>query len=263
MKRILSFAALFIAASFFQAAGQTATDPNEGSILEYDSTNQIYRFKWWGRAGSTYFIQHSDNLMEPWQWVPVVEPGNDSIKEWGFTTTGTKFFARLKYWTGTTTDPEGDDFDQDGVPNLYEVQHGNNPFAIEDSDADGLPDGWLAVHANTFAIYPPTRLTASLSRSQTAPGKLYLNNDTDVAVNYSVSVSGNSGPSYSVQNSLTGTAVYDWQDISTTGTKLNAISNAWSGYETVNIGFSFPFYGQNYSQVAVGVNGLLTFATPT
>lgn len=140
MKRILSFAALFVAASFFQAAGQTPTDPNEGSILEYDGTNQIYRFKWWGRAGSTYFIQHSDNLMEAWQWVPIVEPGNDSIKEWGFTTTGDKFFVRLKYWTSPTSDPEGDDFDQDGVSNLLEVQLGNNPLGTDDSDGDGLGD---------------------------------------------------------------------------------------------------------------------------
>jgi hypothetical protein len=128
MKRKLSFAALFIAASLFQATAQTPTDPNEGSVLEYDGTNQIYRFKWWGRTGSTYFIQHSENLMEPWQWVPVVEPGNDSIKEWGFTTTEAKFFARLKYWTGTTTgNPEEGDFDGDGISNLAEVQQGSDP----------------------------------------------------------------------------------------------------------------------------------------
>lgn len=244
------------------AFAQTSTDQNEGTRLEYDATNAIWRFKWWGKSGRTYFIQHSEDL-RLWNWVPVVEPGDDSIKEWGFTTTGTKFFARLQYSTAGTTNAEGDDFDFDGVPNLYEVQHGNNPFAIEDSDGDGLPDGWLAFHANTFAIYPPSRLTASLSRNQTAPGKIYLNNDTDLAVNYSVAVSGNSGPSYSAQDSVGGSVVYDWQDIAATGTRLNAISNAWSGHETVNIVFSFPFYGQNYSQVAVSVNGLLTFSTPT
>ena len=172
---------------------QTANDINEGTKIEYDVANSIMRLKWWARSGRTYFIQHSDDLRNPWQWVPSVESGNDSIKEWGFTFTGSMVFLRLKYTDQPTTDPEGDDFDLDGVPNLYEIQHGNNPFAIEDSDLDGLPDGWLAFQAGTFAIYPPARLTASLSRNQTALGKIYLNNDTAAEVNYSVAVSANSG----------------------------------------------------------------------
>jgi hypothetical protein len=262
MRRCLSFAALFIAASLFQATAQTPTDPNEGSVLEYDGTNQIYRFKWWGRSGSTYFIQHSENLMEPWQWVPVVEPGNDSIKEWGFTTTGTKFFARLKYWTGSTTDPEGDDFDQDGVPNLYEVQHGNNPFAIEDSDADGLPDGWLAVHSGKFAIYPPSQLAAAIPRNQTANSTLLLHNDTATPVNYSVALTNQFALHYGFEDSVTGDAVYAWEDISTTGTLLDSVSSADDSFEQVALSnFAFPFYGVNYTSVFVTSNGLLAFGS--
>jgi len=146
------------------------------------------------------------------------------------------------------------------VPNLYEVQHGNNPFAIEDSDADGLPDGWLAVHANTFAIYPPSRLTVSLSRNQTAPGKIFLNNDTATAVNYSVAVSANTGPSYSFQDSVTGSTVYSWEDISTTGTLLPTISGADDLTAAITLsGFVFPFYGQTFSAVSVSSNGCLMF----
>lgn len=236
---------------------QTPDDINEGTKIEDDAANSILRFKWWARSGRTYFIQHSDDLRNPWQWVPVLESGNDAIKEWGFTFTGSMLFLRLQYTDQATLDPDGDDFDLDGVPNLYEVQHGNNPLVIEDSDLDGLPDGWLDVHAGTFAMFPPSRLTTSLSRNQTAPGKIYLNNDTATAVNYTVAVHGNTGSSYAV----TGNATTQWEDISTTGTKLNTISNAWSGYEKVNLGFAFPFYGKNYSQVSVGVNGLLTFGT--
>ncbi len=120
---------------------QTPDDLNEGMRLEYDSVNSIWRFKWWGRSGRTYFIQHSDNLLEPWQWVPIVESGDDSIKEWGFTTTSDMFFWRLKYTDQATTDPEGDDFDGDGVSNLDEVQQGLSPFNV-DSDGDGMPDGY-------------------------------------------------------------------------------------------------------------------------
>jgi hypothetical protein len=139
MKAFLA-ALVFSQVLIFGAFAQTPDDLNEGTTLEYDSVNSIWRFKWWGRSGNTYFIQHSDDL-QTWSWVPIVEPGDDSIKEWGFTSTSDKFFWRLKYWTGATTDPEGDDFDGDGVSNLDEVQQGLSPFD-PDSDKDGMPDGY-------------------------------------------------------------------------------------------------------------------------
>jgi hypothetical protein len=130
----------FLQALVFGVLAQTPDDLNEGTQLEYDSENSIWRFKWWGRTGNTYFLQHSEDL-QTWSWVPVVEPGDDSIKEWGITTTADKFFWRLKFWTGPTSDPEGDDFDGDGLTNLWEVQNGLNPLKA-DSDGDGMPDGW-------------------------------------------------------------------------------------------------------------------------
>lgn len=132
----------FVASSLF---AQTADDPNEGSKLEYDATNQIWRFKWWGREGHTYAIQHSEDLIL-WNWVPLIESGDDSIKEWGLTTTGDRFFMRLRYIDTPTTEPENDDFDGDGVSNLAEVMQGTNPFAWEDTDNDGLPDDWEIHH---------------------------------------------------------------------------------------------------------------------
>jgi hypothetical protein len=133
----------FIAAAGVIGAGflfaQTADEANEGSKLEFDTTNQIWRFKWWGKAGRTYFIQHSEDLVL-WNWVPVVESGNDSVKEWGLTTTSDKFFMRLRHTDVPTTDPENDDFDSDGVPNLAEVMQGTNPFSWGDTDNDALPD---------------------------------------------------------------------------------------------------------------------------
>lgn len=121
------------------AWGQTASDHNEGSRLSYDSTNEIWRLKWWGKPGRTYFIQHSENLMEPWLWMPVIESGDDSIREWGFTTTGDKFFVRLRYTDIQTSDPENDDFDGDGVSNMQELLFGTDPFNA-DTDGDGLSD---------------------------------------------------------------------------------------------------------------------------
>lgn len=148
-KLLLPFIAIagVIGAGFLFA--QTAEEPNEGSKLEFDTTNQIWRFKWWGKAGRTYFVQHSEDLVL-WNWVPVVESGNDSVKEWGLTTTSDKFFMRLRHTDVPTTDPENDDFDSDGVPNLAEVMQGTNPFGWEDTDdngqGDGLPDDWEIHH---------------------------------------------------------------------------------------------------------------------
>ncbi len=119
--------------------GQTPTDLNEGSKVEWDATNEIWRLKWWGQSGHTYFIQHSEDPREPWQWFPVIESGNDSVREWGFTTSGDRFFVRLRHTDIATSDPENDDFDGDGLSNMQELLLGTDPFNA-DTDGDDLSD---------------------------------------------------------------------------------------------------------------------------
>jgi hypothetical protein len=124
--------------------GQSASDLNEGARVQHDTANAVWRLKWWGQSGRTYFIQHSPDLKAPWEWVPIVEPGNDALKEWGFTTSADRFFVRLRYSDIPTSDPAGADFDLDGVPNLWELQHGLDPLTVDsttDADQDGL-DAW-------------------------------------------------------------------------------------------------------------------------
>jgi len=126
----LALAALcfqLMVAGFGLASAQTASDQNAGSVIEVDSQNQIYRFKWWAKLGHTYFLQHSEDLVV-WNWVPVVEVGQDAIKEYGFTSTGSKFFVRLKITDARIADPSSDDFDGDGLSNLFEVQWGSDPL---------------------------------------------------------------------------------------------------------------------------------------
>ena len=122
---------------------QTATDPNAGSRLEWDASQSIWRFKWWGKSGFTYFIQHSEDL-RTWTWVPRVESGTDAVKEWSFSSTADKLFVRLRYTDEFVIDPESADFDHDGVSNLAEVQQGTDPFLADhpnlDSDGDGIND---------------------------------------------------------------------------------------------------------------------------
>ena len=132
---------LLLPAFILGVSAQTGSDPNEGSKLEYDSANSIWRFKWWGREGRTYFIQYSEDLGEPWQWLPLIETGGDSIIELGVTTTADRFFLRLKCSDIATSDPEGSDFDGDTISNIDEILQGLSPFS-PDSDGDGMPDGY-------------------------------------------------------------------------------------------------------------------------
>ncbi len=138
-RRVLLGSLMLTLASLGILPAQTAADDNDGAQLTFDLTNSIHRFSWWGATGRTYFLQHSDNLTE-WSWVPVIEPGDDSVKEWGFTSTGDRFFLRLQHTDIVTTDPDGDDFDGDGVTNLAEVMQDTSPFSNLDADGDGLSD---------------------------------------------------------------------------------------------------------------------------
>lgn len=54
---------------------------------------------------------------------------------------------------------------------------------------------------------------------------------------------------------------YNWFDISTVGTSLNCGDDSIN--ESIPIGFSFPFYGNNYSTLNVISNGYLSFTSTT
>ena len=135
---------------------QTATDLNEGSQLTHDSVNDTWKFSWWGRSGITYFMQQSDDLMS-WQYIPVIEPGQNGVVEWNFATSADKLFMRLKHTDKATVNPFDDDFDGDGISNINELTAPSelnlDPFdpdsndngildGFEDIDDDTLPDWW-------------------------------------------------------------------------------------------------------------------------
>jgi subtilisin family serine protease len=56
-----------------------------------------------------------------------------------------------------------------------------------------------------------------------------------------------------------GGPTYNWVDISGVGTVPGAADDA--NYGPFNLGFSFPFYGQNYSQVRICTNGWVSFTS--
>lgn len=49
-----------------------------------------------------------------------------------------------------------------------------------------------------------------------------------------------------------------WTDISSTGTLLKQYKDELS--DPINIGFSFKFYGNKFSEVTIASNGILTFS---
>ncbi|MDB6078811.1 MAG: hypothetical protein JWO82_2558, partial [Akkermansiaceae bacterium] len=130
-----------------------------------------------------------------------------------------------------------------------------------DSNGNGVPDDWELAHPGILSVWPPA-LNQTLLPYNTAPGSFLLNNDTSSAVTYTATLSNNTVPLYSALDSITGGVTYAWDEISATGTLLATISNADDESEPVAItGFTFPFYGANYSQVYVSSNGLLSFVS--
>lgn len=132
---------------------QGPSDPNEGSRVEWDNTNEIWRFSWWGRSGQTYFIQHSDDLAS-WTYVPIIEPGNNAIRQWGFTSDSDKFFVRLKHTGIPTNDPFLGDFDGDRINNYDELYHGTDPLSWGDTDSNLLPDDWEQFYFGQVGVNP-------------------------------------------------------------------------------------------------------------
>jgi hypothetical protein len=146
MKRfdfVRSFVALLAAFGIVRdASAQTAADPNEGSRLTLDIATGGYDFSWWGKAGRTYFIQHTDDLLTPWNYLFLIESGADDVLSWGFYSEAERFFLRLRYSDIPTTDPYNADFDGDKISNFDELWLGSDPLANEDTDSDGIPDAW-------------------------------------------------------------------------------------------------------------------------
>ena len=128
-----------MAAISFSALAQTATDRNEGTRVEQDTANQMWRLKWWSREGRTYLLQHSEDL-SLWTWMDVIVTGNDSVRDVGFHTNADKFFMRLVHTDQPSADPANEDWDGDGVSNFEELHNQTDPFSNKDTDGDGVSD---------------------------------------------------------------------------------------------------------------------------
>lgn len=144
MNRLL-FILLWLVGIGCGALAQTSTGPNEGSWLSRNPATGIYTIFWWGSTGNTYFIQHSEDLIN-WIYFPEIKTGANAILGENFQTNADRFFVRLRSSNIPTTDPYNADFDGDGVGNYAELLQGSDPLFAPDTDDDGMPDWWELAH---------------------------------------------------------------------------------------------------------------------
>ena len=245
--------------------GQAGTNPNEATRLEYDEYNNTWSFTWWGHVGNTYFIQQSDDLLS-WQYMPFIIEGENKVAEWQFSNDQNTTFVRLKYTDMPTSDPRNDDFDSDDINNWSELLQQSDPLATDDQNSNGIADDWELFWNDQFAVFPRT-VSATLTHRDSTIQQLYLNNPVSPDTNFTVTLSNNLAGTqivYDYEDNLTGGAIYNWTEISTTGTLLADISETDNAAQEVVLNnFTFPFYGTSYDQVYVASNGLLTFDSPS
>jgi len=119
---------------------QTAADWNEGLQVSAGAQAGEYSVSWWGKAGRTYFIQQSFDMMT-WTYAPVVMSGEDDVCGLNIACGEFRQFWRLRHTDQTYTGTAGEaDFDDDGLTNADELVAGTDPFNL-DSDGDGFYDG--------------------------------------------------------------------------------------------------------------------------
>jgi hypothetical protein len=129
----------------FTAVSPLLADEHDLEVITVGSDKFL---RWHGQADRTYFIQVSDpnDHLRKWTWAPIIETGNDEEISYEVDGTADKGFFRLWFSDQFTNDPDGDDFDYDGLSNWDEVNiHQTNPLKW-DSDEDGLPDWWEIEH---------------------------------------------------------------------------------------------------------------------
>lgn len=135
----------FLFAGLLTTASPLLADEHDLEVITVGSDKFL---RWHGQADRTYFIQVSDpnDHLRRWTWAPIIESGNDEDISYEVDGTADKGFFRLWFSDQFTNDPDGDDFDYDGLSNWDEVNtHQTNPLKW-DSDDDGLPDWWEIEH---------------------------------------------------------------------------------------------------------------------
>jgi hypothetical protein len=151
-----------------------------------------------------------------------------------------------KYYFGNIgVDPEAPAPRGDGITILQSFQGGLDPIR----------------HGPQFLSIAPDRIEQTLTPDHIATKALTITNNSDVTHRVHVTAHGNTAPalklSYSDSDQLSGPQ-FAWNDIRESGGHLDNVSNADDGFEPVELGFAFPYFGRGYTTVYVSSNGFVT-----
>jgi hypothetical protein len=174
MKHLLSLMLMVSMAGALPVKAQTALDLNEGVQVSQGAQEGEFVVSWWGKAGRTYFVQQSFDLMT-WQYVPVIESGAEAVCGLNVSCSETRQFWKLRYTDAPTGgNAQTADFDGDGLANLDELYYGADPFKA-DSDDDSLSD---YAEVMTHFTNPLLADTDGDTLSDSAEVNLHLTNPT-------------------------------------------------------------------------------------
>ncbi len=164
-----------------------ANPPFQQQVSFTAGASGTWNVDWSGESGRTYFIMWSLDLVT-WHYAPFVKYGQ-GVQTAGIQTVGAqKLFIRLHYvydTTVTTLQQARDaDFDNDGIPNYYEVENlFTNPLdknsAGGDSDNDGLADGWEKFYLGGLGIADPNGILKPDGLTNKEKAELGLNPNAD------------------------------------------------------------------------------------
>ena len=119
--------------------------------------------------------------------------------------------------------------------------------------SNGQPQGLTIV---------PGDINATVNAGANSLVPLTLTNNTSDPISYTVRLDGDKVDALSYADSdQLGGPVFVWNDISATGTRLDAISDADDDSEAVDLSFAFPYFGSTYSNVFVNSNGFVTLGS--
>ncbi|NBB79572.1 MAG: hypothetical protein GVY36_09025, partial [Verrucomicrobia bacterium] len=100
-----------------------------------------------------------------------------------------------------------------------------------------------------------------------------MNNPVAPDTDFTATVSNNLAGAqivYDYEDSLTGGASYNWTEIDPNdsgrdydGIRLDNVSSFFDTPQSVSVSFSFPFYGNNYSQIHVSPHGMIALGSQT
>ena len=208
----------------------------------------------------------------------VILPPSVSGKDFAFTTATlsgmvtelggtTPLVGATVTWTGglsgsTTTAADGS-YSLSGVfgkPTVQSIVASKSGYTSSSATTRTLPPNATAdlQIGNAGIAVTPASLEVTLAQGQITTRDLNIANSGSLALTWSTT---NSLQPYTVDTSDTvGGPVYSWIDISTVGTPLTSFADDTND-GPFDVGFSFPFFGQNFTSFRLCSNGWLSFSS--